>query len=189
MGRLAGVWGAIRVGTEEPAASPDISPLTAALAGVVVVGAPAGFEMPSTRSVPGRFAAASGLAAALRHAPSDAVGLAWLDTRSSDGDAIAAVAELWRRTGPCDAAVVAGPVTDAIKQVRDGRIVRNVDRDDLCVPVLPIVLRIATARDRLLAALDADHEPIAALAAARLGVRVVPRDRVLPGAVDTRPGG
>lgn len=187
MERLAGVWGAIRVAADEPAAAPDLSALHAALAGVVVVGAPAGFEVPSTRSVPGRFAAGSGLAAALRRVPSDAVGLAWLDTRWADVDATAAVAKLWRRTGPCDAVVVAGPVTDAIKQVRDGRIVRNIDRDALCVPVPPIVLRLATARDRLLAALDADHEPVAALAAAGLGVRVV-RDRVLRGAVDSWPG-
>lgn len=182
------MWGAIRIVAGESAAAPDVSALHAALAGVVVVGAPAGFEMPSTRTVPGRFAAGTGLAAALRSVPSAAVGLAWLDTRRADVDAMAAVTELWRRTGPCDAAAVAGPVTDAIKQVRDGRIVRNVDRNDLCVPVPPIVLRLATARERLLAELDADHEPVAALSAAGLGVRVVPRDRVLPGAVDTRRG-
>ncbi len=155
------------------AAEHRLRALAAALTGLVTVGA--ALPDASARSVPLPVDPTAGhcLAAAIRALPSSAAALAWFDDAAGDGRT---AAELWQRIGAADAAVIAAPVTDAVKQVRGGRIRRGVARDGLCVPTVPVVARTPVARSRLLGALDAGHDPIAALAVAGLVVRVVLRE-------------
>jgi hypothetical protein len=190
--RVAGVWAALRT---EPLTEPLTDALgtngvalAAGLDGVIAVGA----DAPSwaTAAVPmgAGDTDAQCLAAAIRGLPAAALGLAWCDARRLTAGSVGQIAELWQRIDGSDAAVEAAPVTDAIKEVRDGRIRRGVDRDGLCVPAPPVVLRNSAALGRLLAALDAGHDPVAALAAARLEVLVV-RHRRPVAPVGRSPGG
>lgn len=106
------------------------------------------------------------LAAALRRVPSEAHLVAWFGATLEPDR----VARLRSVLGTRDAAVVAMPVTDAVKQVERGRIVRGVDREHLRVLQLPLLVRTAAARARLLDALDHGRSVFGALATAGLTV-------------------
>ncbi len=83
-------------------------------------------------------------------------------------DALAAAAE----RADADAAVAVRPVTDALKRVAGDRIVDDLDRDTVLLPVGPVLLRTASARvDPAEVAGDPDAALTALLAA---GARVVP---------------
>jgi hypothetical protein len=83
-------------------------------------------------------------------------------------DALAAAVE----RADADAAVAVRPVTDALKRVEGDRIVDDVDRDTILLPVGPVLLRTAPARvDPSEVAGDPDAAITALLAA---GARVVP---------------
>lgn len=151
--------------------------LATALAGLVAVGS----EFPDASTLAVRLRAhateAECLAAAIRRVPSTVGMLAWFDGIVPAVEWPAAVLELSSELGAHDAALFAAPVTDAVKQVQGGRIRRGVVRDGLCVPVPPILIRTAVARQELLAHLDRGEAPIPALSASSLSVRVVPLRR------------
>lgn len=174
-----GLWVAIRSSAPPtPGVDAGGAALPAELDGVVAVGAAT--LAWATLTVPADASAADGpcLAAALRALPPTASGLAWCTSHAE----VTAIGALWRQIGTCDAVMAATPVTDAVKQVRDGRIRRGLDRDGLCVPTPPVVVRVPPPW-RLLAALDAGHDPIAAIAEAHLAVGIVQRAHPAP---DTR---
>lgn len=169
---MTGLWVALRCPVASTRGLDACVPgLPVGLGGVITVGgtAPAW----ATLAVPADPMVTDGwcLAAALRALPSTAAALAWC-TLAAPAVSSVGVADLWRRIGTSDAVMAASLVTDAVKQVRDGRIHRGVDRDGLCVPMPPVVVR-TPAPQRLLTALDAGHDPIAAIAAAHLDVRIV----------------
>ena len=74
-----------------------------------------------------------------------------------------------------DAASITDPVSDAVKRVRDGRVVASVERGDLALPRLPVAVGAG-----VLAQLRADAGPVpagailAVLLAAGRRVRLVP---------------
>lgn len=171
---LGGVWGILR--TSPPSSPPtdtDLRACTAALSGLVTVGA--ALRDVATVSVPAPSEPTDGrcLAVGVRALPASAAGLVWFAGRAADPHTLA---ELWHGTGTADAAVIAAPVTDAIKRVSGGRVRGVVPREGLCVPTEPLVVRIHAARSRLLPALDAGHDPIPALAVVGLVVHVVLRE-------------
>jgi 2-C-methyl-D-erythritol 4-phosphate cytidylyltransferase len=148
--------------------------LATALGGLVAVGS----EFPDASTMGVRLQShateAQCLAAAIRRLPATAGMLAWFDGVAPVIDWPAAIAELSSELGIYDAALFAAPVTDAVKQVQGDRICRGVARDGLCVPVPPLLLRATVARNGLLEHLDHGEDPISALSASGLTVRVVP---------------
>jgi 2-C-methyl-D-erythritol 4-phosphate cytidylyltransferase len=148
--------------------------LATALGGLVAVGS----EFPDASTMGVRLQShateAQCLAAAIRQLPATAGMLAWFDGVAPVIDWPAAIAELSSELGIYDAALFAAPVTDAVKQVQGDRICRGIARDGLCVPVPPLLLRATVARNGLLEHLDHGEDPISALSASGLTVRVVP---------------
>lgn len=172
--RFDGLWGAI-CASAATTASVDGDPeaLVGALSGLIAVGASRP-DVPAV-SVADPPAPTDGrrLAAAIRVLPASAAGLVWFGGVLSD---MRTVSDLWTGIAAADAAVTAAPVTDAIKRVRDGRIRGGVPRAGLCVPTVPLAIQADAARSRLLPALDAGHDPVAALAVAGLVVHVALRE-------------
>jgi hypothetical protein len=169
------IWGVLRTGPPSPTLPEShVRVLATALGGLVAVGS----EFPDASTLGVRLQAhateAQCLAAAIRQLPPAASLLAWFDGVVPATDWPAAIAELSSELGMADAALFAAPVTDAVKQVQGGRIRRGVVRDRLCVPVPPILLRATVARNGLLEHLDNGEDPISALSASGLTVRVVP---------------
>lgn len=80
-------------------------------------------------------------------------------------DALAAAAER------ADAAVAVRPVTDALKVVAGDRIVDDLDRDTVLLPVGPVLVRTGSAHVGLAHVADDPDAALAALLAA--GARVV----------------
>lgn len=114
------------------------------------------------------------LAAGIRALPDAAEVIAWFADRvPTAADAVAAV-QMASRLDRCDAVVTAVPVSEAVKDVADGMIVRDVPRAGLCVPGPPLVARAAVARAALLEPLDRGHDPIAAISLAKVPVQTVP---------------
>jgi 2-C-methyl-D-erythritol 4-phosphate cytidylyltransferase len=148
--------------------------LATALGGLVAVGSE--FPAASTLGVQLQSHAteAQCLAAAIRQVPPTAGMLAWFDGVAPAVDWPATIAELSSELGMYDAALFAAPVTDAVKQVQNGRIRRGLAREGLCVPVPPLLLRTTVARLELLEHLEHGEDPISALSASGLAVRVVP---------------
>lgn len=183
-----GTWGVLRTGPPSPRLpETHASQLATSLGGLVTVGSK--FPAASTLAVELRHhaTAAECLAAGIREVPSSAHTVVWFDRHAPAVDSATAVAELATRLDGCDAVLLAAPVSDAIKDVSaDGRVTRNVPREGLCVPVPPIVIRAAVARDGLLELLDLGYDPVAALSVGGLSVRIVPTRP--PAALDrTRP--
>ena len=170
-----GIWGVLRTGPPS-AVVPDthVRLLATSLGGLVAVGS----EFPDASTLMVRLQAhateAQCLAAAIRRLPPTADMIAWFDGVVPAVDWPAAVTELSSHLGARDAALFGAPVTDAVKQVQGGRIRRGVVRDGLCVPLPPILIRATAARDGLLEHLDRGEDPIWALGASELTVRVVP---------------
>lgn len=164
------VWGVVR-GPAAGATPPDDPPH--GLAGLLVV-VDAGARQAVGRrvtsvAVEASATTAQAFAAAIRAAPAAADALAWLDaTLPAPGT----IAQLVARLGDRDAVVVATPVSDAVKRVRDGLIVGAVARDGLCRPMAPVLVRARAARRRLLPALDAGHDLFDALGVAGCTVAV-----------------
>jgi hypothetical protein len=123
-------------------------------------------------TVPPHASAGRCLAAAIRHLPPDAGAVVWLAGHVTGSGA--AVARLAAAVGDRDAAVFAAPVTEAVKEVVDGRVRGAIDRAQLCVPAPPLLVRADVAARVLLDLLDAGHEPIPALAVGRLRIGRVP---------------
>jgi hypothetical protein len=148
--------------------------LATALGGLVAVGSE--FPDASTLAVNLQAHATEGecLAAAIRRLPSAASMLAWFDGVVPAANWPAAITELSAELGRYDAALFAAPVTDAVKEVRRGRIRRGIVREGLCVPLPPLLIRAPVARDGLLEHLDRGEDPISALSASGLTVRAVP---------------
>lgn len=166
---VTAVWGVVRV--RSGTAVPDDPPR--GLAGLVVVadaGAPrADGGTVVTVTVAASATTAQAFAAGIRAAPASADAVAWLDaTLPPPG----AVARLVARLADRDAVVVATPVSDAVKQVRDGLIVGGVPRDGLCRPTAPVLVRAGVAR-RLLPALDDRDDLFEALGVAGCTVAVI----------------
>lgn len=169
-----GTWGVLRTGPPCPTpAERHLRALGDALGGLVAVGS--GFPRVATARVPvpPEATTADCLAAGIRRVPRTAQLIAWLDGGVPAPDWPAAIAALSAELGSCAAALFAVPVTDAVKLVRDGRIAHGVGRDGLCAPVPPVVIRADVARDVLLARLDGGEDPIVALSAGGVPVRVV----------------
>lgn len=78
-----------------------------------------------------------------------------------------------------DAVVCAAPVTEAVKQVRDERIVRGIDRSGLFVPHPPMLIRGAPAFGVLRSRLEIGIAPVAGVCAGDLTVALVPVDPVV----------
>lgn len=170
-----GIWGVVRTGPPSPGLhDTHIRGLATALGGLVAVGSE--FPDASTLAVTlqAHASEAECLAAAIRRLPSSASMLAWFDGIVPPDTWPAAVTELASELGERDAAVFAAPVTDAVKQVRGGRIRRGVPRDGLCVPVPPLLVRASAARRNLLEHLERGADPISALGVSGLTVQVVP---------------
>jgi len=171
-----GTWGVLRTGPPSPQVpETHARSLATKLGGLVTVGSE--FPAASTLAVQLRRHATSAecLAAGIRELPSTAHTVVWFGGHAPAVDTATAVAELSTQIDGCDAALFAVPVSDAIKDVAmDGRVIRNVPREGLCVPVPPIVIRATVARDGLLELLDLGHDPVAALSVGGLAVRIVP---------------
>lgn len=174
-GSRPSIWGVLRTGPPSPTVpETHARSLATALGGLLTVGS----EFPDASTLAVQLAthatAAQCLAAAIRELPLSADTLVWFDDVVPGIESARAIAELSTQLGACDAALFAVPITDAVKQVRSGRIERGIDREGLCVPVPPIVIRAAVARTGLLELLDHGHDPVAALSVGGLSVRVVP---------------
>jgi hypothetical protein len=178
-----GVWGIVHAAAVDAA----VGEVAAVLEGVLVVGAPA-----MARSGPagtarqvvahggrgnvtvlhdvGATTAGRTLAAGLRALPASADVVVWFgDTTPRAATVTALAGELGSR----DAVVTGTPVSDAVKRVRDGLIVGGVERDGLCRPAPPLAVAGSGPLGCLLVALDAGHDPAAALAIAGCTVHVV----------------
>jgi hypothetical protein len=169
-----GLWGVLRTGPPSPRVPENHArSLATALGGLVTVGSE--FPAASTVAVQLQHHATPGecLAAAIRELPSSADTVVWFDGHTRGFDPAIAVTELSSQLGRCDAALFAVPVSEAVKDVRDNRITRNVPREGLCVPVPPIVIRASVARSGLLELLDIGHDPVAALSVGGLAVKIV----------------
>lgn len=165
------VWGAVRAGAAD--APPGDVPR--GLAGLlVVVGGAAPPPMHrgpvSVVRVEAPATAARSFAAAIRATPASAEVVAWLDGALPTPRALE---RLVARLGTRDAVVVASPVSDAVKQVRGGLVVGGVARGGLCRPTVPVLVRTAAARERLLPVLDDGHDVFDALGIAGCTVTVV----------------
>jgi hypothetical protein len=171
-----GTWGVLRTGPPTPQVpETHARSLATTLGGLVTVGSE--FPAASTLAVQLRrhATAAECLAAGIRELPSTAHTVVWFDGHAPAVDTATAVHELATRINGSDAALFAVPVSEAVKDIApDGRVVRNVPREDLCVPVPPIVIRASIAREGLLELLDLGHDPVAALCVGGLAVRIVP---------------
>jgi hypothetical protein len=170
----SGVWGIVQIG---PSGPPVTDAAVSALDGMVVVGVGvAGMTGASVLAVPmpPDASAAACLATGIRALPEAAGVIAWFADRVPDADDVAAAVRLASRLDRCDAVVTAVPVSEAVKEVADGLIVRTVPREGLCVPGPPLVVRAAVARAALLEQLDRGHEPVAALGLAGVPVGTVP---------------
>lgn len=172
------VWGVVRTPALEQSGQ-ACRAMAAALGGLVVVDGDVSRVSPpwdaarvTAVAVPAGAADGACLAAAIRVLPPSASAVAWCpDLPVSAEKLVDLVAEL----DGVDAVVTASPVTDAVKQVRDGRILRGVPRDGLCRPRPPLVVTAATALG-MLRGLDAARDPIGALSACRATVRTVTVD-------------
>lgn len=176
-----------------PASADPTSPAVAPLWGVVVddTGSPgsggvttddgarvrvadAGGSDPVLRgriAVAGAWPAGRAFAAGIRRLPPDAAAVVWLDSETAADRAT--IGRLATAVGQRDAAMVAAPVTEAVKRVVDGHVAGGVDRHGLCVPRAPVLVKAAPARARLLAALDDRHDPVGAVVVAALRVAIV----------------
>lgn len=172
------VWGVVRV----PSAGAVPTDAPRGLAGLLVV-----VDAGSRPAVGGRVTivpidasatTAQAFAAAIRAAPASAGAVAWFDATLPPPGTIA---HLVARLGTRDAVVVATPVSDAVKQVRDGLIVGGVARDGLCRPAAPVLVRARAARERLLPALDDGHDPFDAFGVAGCTVAVLTPAAHAPG--------
>lgn len=164
------VWGVVRV--PSPGAMPEDAPDDLAGLLVVVAGTPpAGDSRVITVPIDASATAAEAFATAIRRAPTSADAVVWLDTTLPPPGTVARLAA---RLGDRDAVVVATPVNDAVKQVRDGLIVGGVARNGLCRPVGPVLVRARMGRERLAPALDGGNDLFAALGVAGCAVTVVP---------------
>jgi hypothetical protein len=161
---LAHVWGGVWTGTSDA----RVRQLEGALAGVLVVD-----RERASSAVPG--AAVDGtpwtaVAAVIRRLPATATAFAWLGDAIPSAAALRAMCDLLPGH---DAVVVASPVSDAVKRVAGGMVVAGVDRAGLCRPGPPLVVRAAAARDRVVPALAAGHDVVAALATSGCAVTVM----------------
>ncbi len=123
----------------------------------IVVALPAGFEAPQgTLGVPGGEHRSQSVRAALHAAPGDPGVVHDAARPLLTADIVeAALAEL--AAHGCDAVVAAAPVTDTIKEARDGAVTRTLERSSLWAVQTPQVFR----RAALERALDAPDDVLA----------------------------
>jgi hypothetical protein len=175
---VTAVWGVVRV--LSPGAVPEDAPDD--LAGLLVVGKagapPADDGRVVAVPIDASATEAEAFATAIRWAPASAGAVAWLDATLPPPGIIAHLAAC---LGARDAVVVATPVSDAVKQVRDGLVLGGLARDGLCRPVAPVLVRARVARERLVPALDDGHDLFAALGVAGCTVTVVAPGALAPG--------
>lgn len=157
--RLAEVWGVVRATARDN----RLRELDAVLGGLVLIDGPPMGPGRENGAADDQSLTSRALARAILTLPAHAAAVAWLDDTPPAVDVLAA---LIARLPGHDAVTMAVHYSDAVKRVRDGLIVGGVDRNGLCRPVPPLVVRADIARGRLVPALDAGRSPIAAVAAA-----------------------
>jgi hypothetical protein len=165
------VWGVVRAGAADPLPA-DVPPTLAGLLVVVdhAVPPPPHRGPVTVVRVHAPATAARAFAAAIRAAPAAADAVAWFDGALPTSRAIE---RLVAGLGTRDAAVVASSISDAVKQVQGGLVVGGVPRDGLCRPTVPVLVRAAVARERLLSALAGAHDVFDALSIAGCAVGLV----------------